>query len=155
MTEFLLDFDQVALAGRSSRHRPTFPVAQLEHASNPAHRHHALVQERKRFHHDAWFLPLVDSYVRTWLKKVRFSQPPIISVSGVEVACGKPVEPPDPVIVADWVRHYGSGYFDLAVLRKELLELVEYRRQFAHGKEHEREPRLAALRQLLEKEAVT
>ena len=154
MDEYLLDFDQVALAGRGSRHRPTFPAKQLAHASNPAYRQHALVEERQRFHHGEWFLPLIDSYVRTWLKKVRFTQPPVISVSGIEVTCSKPVEPPDPAEVAQWVLHYESGHFTPGALAEQLLELEQYRRQFAHGKEHEREPRLVALRHLLAGEVV-
>jgi hypothetical protein len=148
MTEFLLDFDQVALAGRSSRHRPTFPARQLEQAI-PNMREAALVRERQRFHHDQWYLPLYDAYVRTWLKRVIFSVPPVISVGGIEVECSKTVSQEE---VADWVLHYNSGYFTQGVLQQQFDELEQGTRQFSYGKEHERAPRLAALRQLLGKE---
>jgi hypothetical protein len=148
--EFLLDFQQVALAGRASKHRPTFPVNQFEFAVDPAHRQHALVQERKRYHHNGWFLPLIDAYVRTWLKKVRFTRMPVVSVSGVEVPCGRAM--PTPEEIALWVRHYDSGYFMPAALEAMLAELEEDLRHFDWDEEHERESRLAALRQLLRKE---
>lgn len=150
MAEFMLDFDQVALAGRSSRHRPTFPARQLEQAI-PNMREAALVRERQRFHHDQWYLPIYDAYVRAWLKKVVFAVPPMVSVSGIEVECSKPVTV-NPEEVADWVAHYDSGYFTQGALQQQLAELEDGRRQFSYGKEHERAPRLAALRQLLRKE---
>lgn len=91
--EFLLDFDQVALAGRGSRHRPTFPASQFDHAVDPAVKEHDTLKRHVRFHHDAWFLPLYDSFVRAWLKQVRFRRPPVIAVSGVEVTCSKSATP--------------------------------------------------------------
>jgi hypothetical protein len=150
--EFLIDFDQVAQAGRGSRHRPTFRASQFEHATDPAVQNHDTLKRNVRYHHDDWFLPLVDSHVRAWLKKVRFTRPPAVSVSGAEVMCGKLADPPDPVEVAAWVRHYGTGFFTPGALEEQLLELVEHRRQFAYDQEHEREPRIAALRQVLGKE---
>jgi hypothetical protein len=145
--EFLLDFQRVAVVGRNSRHRPTFPVSQFEYAVDPAHRQHAVVQERKRLHHGGWFLPLLDGYVRAWLKKVRFSKEPVVVVSGVEVACGRPM--PTPEEISLWVQHYDRGFFTPVALRAMLAELEEDRRHFDWDEEHEREPRLAALRQLL------
>lgn len=51
--------------------------------------------------------------------------------------------------VAGWAQHY-ARHFTRAALEIELESLVPGgQRQFAYGKEHEREPRLAALRQLL------
>lgn len=82
---YQLDFEQVALAGRQSRHRPTLPARQL----TPAQLNSEVVQPRLRYHHEAWHLPLYDAYVRTWLKQQQFAEPPFISVSGVEVVCGK------------------------------------------------------------------
>ena len=153
MPDYHIDFDQVAEAGRVSRHRPTFPAGQLAYATDPGAQSCALVKQHVRFHHGAWYLPLYAAHVRTWLKQVRFTQPPVVAVGGVEVTCSQAVEPPDPAQVAHWAQHYASGYFTPAALQEQLIELEENRRQFAYGKEHEREPRRAALRQLLGKEA--
>ena len=88
---YLLDFDQVAHYGRSTRHRPTLPARVLDQATDASLRTCQLVQAHQRYHHDQWYLPLYDAYVRTWLKSVRFTEPPVVSVGGVEMAAGKEV----------------------------------------------------------------
>ena len=88
---YLLDFDQVAEAGLRTKHRPTFPVANLEHATKLSWRYSDVVKQSARFHHNAWYLPLIDSSVRDWLKEIQFTQAPTVQVGGVEVSCGKEV----------------------------------------------------------------
>lgn len=86
---FQLDFDQVAEAGRRTRHRPTFPVAQLAQATVPGLAQSEFVRTYVRFHHNAWYLPLVEAHVRAWLKKVVFTVPPVVFAGGAEMSCGK------------------------------------------------------------------
>jgi hypothetical protein len=86
---FALDFDQVAQAGHRTRHRPSFAVATLAVATDAAAATSAFVRAHARYHHDAWWLPLVKREVRHWLKALRFTQPPSVQVGGVDVVCGK------------------------------------------------------------------
>lgn len=93
-TEYQLDFDQVAEAGFRAKHRPTFPLANLDHATEPGLRSTAFVRTHERYHHGAWYLPLYDRRVRHWLRAVRFTQAPTVHVGGAEVGVGKEVLPP-------------------------------------------------------------
>ena len=52
--------------------------------------------------------------------------------------------------VAQWVAHYRLPQFTRTYLLQQVDELgPDGRRQFSYGKQHEREPRLAAIKHLL------
>ncbi len=86
---YQLDFDQVAEAGFRTKHRPTFPVDALAHATDATLATSPFVRAHARYHHQAWYLPLYDREVRYWLRQVQFTQAPSVQVGGVEVTCGK------------------------------------------------------------------
>lgn len=150
-TLYQLDFEQVAQVGRRTKHRPTFPARQLEQSSDPALRESELVHNVQRFHHGEWFIPLVEAYVRTWLKMVKFTVPPVVVVSGVEVTCSVELLPPSSEQVAAWVRHFDSGFFTPAHWRARLQELQGWISPYEKDY-HDQEAMRQALRQLLEKE---
>jgi hypothetical protein len=144
---YVLDFNQVAEYGRGTRKRPTFPARMLDFATDPSLRTCQLVQTYQRYHHDQWYLPLVDAYVRAWLKKVHFTKIPVVSVGGLEMAAGREVPTEE---IAQWIAHYSLPQFTRAYLLQQQQELgPDGCRQFNYGKEHERAPRLTAINHLL------
>ncbi|MGI4762512.1 MAG: hypothetical protein ACRYF0_17505 [Janthinobacterium lividum] len=93
MSNYQLDFDQVAQVGRNTRHRPTFPLRQLDQAVDKTAGQSYTVQTNMRHHHGEWYLPLYEAHVRAWLKKQQFTEPPVVLAGGVEITCSKEAAP--------------------------------------------------------------